>query len=217
MVDNRIEALFQNESEPTTREKILDVAIELISKKGFDAVSIRELAREVGIRESSIYNHFKSKDEILDTIIDYFMAEVTRASIMEKNMDEMLDELGLEGYIEASGVTFMDRLRKPRVEKIWRIISIELYRNKKIRDFFNRNMVTAAIDGWEATFKKMIEKKLVKPLDPRVMAVEFFYFAIYLYFEYFVLNYSENYDSFMATAINQMTDHVKFFVNAVKA
>ncbi len=217
MVDNRVEALFQNEDELKTREKILDVAIDLISKKGFEAVSIREIAREVGIRESSIYNHFKSKDEILDTIIDYFKAEVARASAMDRGMDEMLDELGVEGYMVTVGKMFMGSLRKPRIEKIWRIISIELYRNKKIRDFFNRNMVMTGVDGWEATFRHMIEKKLVKPLDPRMMAIEFFYFAIYLYFEYFVLKYDETYDSFMSTAEKEMADHIKFFINAVKA
>ncbi len=69
MVDNRVEALFKNDGELTTREKILDVAIDSIARRGFEAVSIRDIAREVGIRESSIYNHFKSKYEILDTII----------------------------------------------------------------------------------------------------------------------------------------------------
>ena len=56
-----------------TKEKIFDVALDLFSQKGFDAVSVREIAREVGIRESSIYNHYKSKEAILDAIIDYLI------------------------------------------------------------------------------------------------------------------------------------------------
>ena len=36
----------------------------IFSQKGFNGVSVREIAREVGIRESSIYNHYKNKEAI---------------------------------------------------------------------------------------------------------------------------------------------------------
>ncbi|MGZ7095584.1 MAG: TetR/AcrR family transcriptional regulator, partial [Methanobacterium sp.] len=39
-------------TEKSTKEKIFDVSIDLFSQRGFDAVSVREIAREVGIRES---------------------------------------------------------------------------------------------------------------------------------------------------------------------
>ena len=49
-----------------TRERILWEALGLFAQKGFEAVSVRELAGAVGIRESSLYNHFKSKQDIFD-------------------------------------------------------------------------------------------------------------------------------------------------------
>ena len=58
-------------SQPITnsnKEKILNTAIDLFSNKGFNAVSVRDITRGVEIKESSLYNHFKSKDEILETI-----------------------------------------------------------------------------------------------------------------------------------------------------
>ena len=61
------------EGKVSTKDKIFQVSVDLFSEKGFNAVSIREIAREVGIRESSIYNHYKNKDAILDSIIKYFM------------------------------------------------------------------------------------------------------------------------------------------------
>ena len=39
------------------------------SKKGYDSVSIRTIASNVGIKESSIYNHYSSKKEILMSIL----------------------------------------------------------------------------------------------------------------------------------------------------
>lgn len=56
------------EKEMTTRERILFEALQLFSKKGYDGVSMREIAAAVGIRGASIYNHFKGKKDIFEGI-----------------------------------------------------------------------------------------------------------------------------------------------------
>ena len=53
-----------------TREALLDDALEQFSSKGFGGTSIRDLARAVGIRESSVYKHFASKQALLDALIE---------------------------------------------------------------------------------------------------------------------------------------------------
>ena len=55
----------------TTKEKILDTALELFSRQGYDGASVRDIARAVGIRESSLYNHFPSKRALFDGIVDF--------------------------------------------------------------------------------------------------------------------------------------------------
>ena len=53
------------------KERIFDVSIDLFSEHGYDGVSIRQIAKEVGIKESSIYNHYKSKESTKEVeIID---------------------------------------------------------------------------------------------------------------------------------------------------
>ena len=44
-----------------TKEKIFNISIDLFSKKGYDSVSLREIADGVGIKKSSIYSHYSSK------------------------------------------------------------------------------------------------------------------------------------------------------------
>ena len=53
-----------------TRERIIEAALALFSQRGYGGVSIREIARAVGLRESSLYNHFASKRAIFDAIVD---------------------------------------------------------------------------------------------------------------------------------------------------
>jgi AcrR family transcriptional regulator len=53
----------------TPREEILDAAAELFTAHGFTATSTRAIADAVGIRQSSIYHHFETKDDILDNLL----------------------------------------------------------------------------------------------------------------------------------------------------
>lgn len=53
-----------------TRERILEQALELFSEKGYDSVSVGEIARAVGIKAPSLYNHFPSKRAIFDAIVE---------------------------------------------------------------------------------------------------------------------------------------------------
>ena len=50
------------------RQLILDEAAKLFKQKGFGGTSMRDLASEVGIEAASMYNHIKSKDEILELL-----------------------------------------------------------------------------------------------------------------------------------------------------
>jgi AcrR family transcriptional regulator len=48
-----------------TRAKLLEAAVELFGTNGFNETSMRDLAAEVGIKAPALYNHFRSKEEIL--------------------------------------------------------------------------------------------------------------------------------------------------------
>lgn len=52
------------------RDEILDVAQRLFAVKGFDHSSITDIQKEIGIARGTLYYHFKSKEDILDGIID---------------------------------------------------------------------------------------------------------------------------------------------------
>jgi AcrR family transcriptional regulator len=53
-----------------TREAILDAAERLFSARGADGVAVRDLARELGLTPSSLYNHFPSKQALYDAVLE---------------------------------------------------------------------------------------------------------------------------------------------------
>jgi AcrR family transcriptional regulator len=51
--------------ERSTRDRILDIALDLFIENGFDKTSLREIAEQLGFSKAAIYYHFASKDDIL--------------------------------------------------------------------------------------------------------------------------------------------------------
>ncbi|MCL1928244.1 MAG: TetR/AcrR family transcriptional regulator [Treponema sp.] len=68
-----------NSIKESTKEKIFFSSIRLFSQIGYNEVTIRDIAKDVGIKSGSIYNHFKSKKEILDEIYEYYDEQWNKA------------------------------------------------------------------------------------------------------------------------------------------
>ncbi|WP_415401292.1 TetR/AcrR family transcriptional regulator [Tateyamaria sp. SN3-11] len=95
----------------TTREKIVTSADQLFYERGFEATSFADVAQVVGISRGNFYYHFKTKDEILDAVI-------------ERRIKDRHDML--EGWVDS------DQTPKDCVASFIRIL---LMNNKKIRSF----------------------------------------------------------------------------------
>lgn len=65
-----------------TRERILTQAERLFAEKDFSGTGIGEIAQRAGIAKSVIYHYFKSKDDILKTLIDDFIDEAVELNRM---------------------------------------------------------------------------------------------------------------------------------------
>lgn len=68
-----------------TRGRIISEAFALFAERGFHAVSVRDIAEAVGIKDASLYNHFPSKQAIFDAIVSEAV-EQTRRSFRERRI-----------------------------------------------------------------------------------------------------------------------------------
>ncbi|HEY3273934.1 MAG TPA: hypothetical protein VGJ92_09240, partial [Methanocella sp.] len=66
-------------------------------------------------------------------------------------------------------------------------------------------------------FQKMMDLGYIRQCDAHRLANEFFYYCIYLYFDYFFLRYDEvTYDEFIDSMIDNLSDHIRFMFESVK-
>lgn len=102
------------------KNEILDVAEQLFVEKGFDNTSTNDIINEIGIARGTLYYHFKSKEDILDTIVERIRREkITEAAaivadrkipILERLTGSVL-ALNIEGEV---GVEVLEQIHKPQ-------------------------------------------------------------------------------------------------------
>ncbi|MFD3270805.1 TetR/AcrR family transcriptional regulator [Paenibacillus dendritiformis] len=62
------------------RNEILDAADELFGQKGFDGTSTNDILEKVGIARGTLYHHFKSKEDIMDALIERYSVRLLGAA-----------------------------------------------------------------------------------------------------------------------------------------
>ena len=200
----------------SNRERIFDVSIDLFSEYGYDGVSVRQIAKEVGIRESSIYNHYPSKESILDSILDYYINRMLANDIPVEQASENLD-VGFDYFYRAGLIAFTSQLIDEKMSKITRIILIESYHNEKIRLFMKNSIISQAVEGWIVLFDLMKSKRLIRQdCDTRQLAESFYKYGLFLLYEHYIINYPEDDEKFIENLRKKSENHIKLLFDSVK-
>jgi AcrR family transcriptional regulator len=66
---------------PLTRERVLRAAVALADEAGFESLTMRKLAKDLGVEAMSLYNHVANKDDLLDGIVDIVFSEIELPSV----------------------------------------------------------------------------------------------------------------------------------------
>jgi TetR/AcrR family transcriptional regulator len=77
----------------STATRILDVAERLFAERGYAAVSVREIAGQVGLNQASIYNHFPSKQALYEAVLERGLGPL-RDLLAQGGMSLLTPELG---------------------------------------------------------------------------------------------------------------------------
>jgi AcrR family transcriptional regulator len=108
----------------STRERILDVALDLFTDQGFDGTSMREIAERLHITKPSIYYHFASKDEILMALhmrLHEFgkaaLARLAGQAVTLQAWGSLLDEL-LDQMLAQRKIFLMHERNQAALEKL---------------------------------------------------------------------------------------------------
>lgn len=164
-----------------TKARILDAALELFSTDGFEGVSVKQIANAVGIKDSSLYKHFSSKQKIFDTLLEEMNARfeetVSFYKLPQGEIEQLAKAYGERDLVwlkKACKAVFLFFLRDPKASKFRKMLMIEQYRNKQVADIFHSWFTDDAIQFQTALFKEMMRQGLFHQADPQIVAIQFY-------------------------------------------
>lgn len=174
----------------STRDKIIYESLNLFSKKGFDAISVRDIAKAVGIKASSLYNHFKNKQDILDTIIIQYSTYITKFfEHIIKNYDineivvNKIKWFSNEYFFNKSIDIFKFYLEDEYVVKFRKLLTIEQFNNSKIAALYNKIFVDDILEFHSKIFELLMNANIFIKKDPYILALQFYSPAFLLFYK----------------------------------
>ena len=153
----------------STKQKILDVALTLFAKYGYDGTSMEQIGELVGIKAPSLYKHYKGKEDILNALLDMAEShyEENFGSADNVKIPDSVDEF-IESALKSASFTISD----PLIRKMRIFLVKEQFRNKRLAQITNKHQIDGLKKMYTRIIEGMMEKGLFKKDDPTLVAME---------------------------------------------
>ena len=160
-----------------TKQRILEKSLELFSTKGYNSVSVGEIAKAVGIKAPSLYNHFPSKQAIFDAILEMTSAHYQKdtAEISVHVQDSQMDipvfsHISEELLVEKVRQIFLYSLHDKTISQFRRMMTLEQFRSPELAALFSERYVDRMIAYHAGIFRSLIAGGEIRDEDPDTLA-----------------------------------------------
>lgn len=163
-----------------TKQDIMDAALGLFSQKGYNAVSVEEIAGEVGIKAPSLYKHYKNKKAIFDAIFDEMECRYNKQiENMQMHFSDAAKDKGMFAKISEDGLVEKVRelvqysLQDEYVSKFRRMLTIEQFRSEELGQLYTKRYVEYLVNYHKELFDELIGLEILKNEDSYIMALQY--------------------------------------------
>ena len=179
-----------------TRDLIIYESLKLFSTNGYDAVSTRMIARAVGVSDTALYKHFRSKQEIFDTVIlqckERFKKQQDKMNIPDINWKDVKQ--------------LCMRMVQFQTEDEWivmfhRLLVIEQFKNPEMEKLYQSIFIQGPMDSMIEIFAELMEAGYMKKQNPKVLAME-------LYAPFYMYHLAPQKDEMV---LKELQEHVTYF------
>ncbi|MEF2812519.1 MAG: TetR/AcrR family transcriptional regulator [Oscillospiraceae bacterium] len=147
-----------------TKERIIDVALELFAQSGYLGTSMSDIAKQLGITKGALYKHYTGKQEILDSIVER-MNKMDYERAEEYEMPETEPDGFAETYmstpiqnIRAYAMAQFDHWTKEHFSSNFRkMLTLEQYRDPKLAQLYHDYLATGPTEYMAAIFRKLTD------------------------------------------------------------
>ena len=170
-----------------TKEKILKISLSLFSKQGYAATSVRDICKQVPIKQSTLYYYFQNKREIFQVLLKGFEEKSRRLmQQMEQELSQCLvaDEDFGNGVMQSFFEEYlMDAFCNPFI----RLLRIEEGNDEEMQHIYEKWIFDEPLRFQQKIFSVLINRGILKPADSAELAVQY-YAPIFFYLQRYLLS-----------------------------
>lgn len=199
-----------------TRQRILDEALELFSAKGYDSVSVGEIAKAVGIKAPSLYNHFPSKQAIFDAIVEstaaQYAADTDKIDIHVQDVQKdvpIFAEITADALFEKVRQIFEYSLHDEKISRFRRMMTIEQFRSPELAALYSDQYVERILHYHADIFRALIASGEICAEDPDTLAM------LYVAPVVTLIGVCDRQPEREQACLNQLQSHVRLFFRMV--
>ena len=153
------------QTEEDTRTRILQAALRLFAKRGYDGTTTKDLAKSAGVAEGTLFRHFTSKKAIL--------IEVATAGWVDI-LTDLLTELSEMGSYKAVSQVMRRRMLNIRQNgDLMRVCFVEAQYHPELKESIQTEVLNKMTDVAEAFFETAMEKGIYRQMNPKIVAKVF--------------------------------------------
>jgi len=149
------------------RKELLEVSLRLFSENGYDATSIRDIAKEAGITEGLIYHYFEGKKDLLKAIVQESVCD----GVVFEEIDQM-ESLPIKEAVWKIGTHLLENLRNRK--EIFKLMLAEARLFEKDNDYFIPKLIYENnMLRFGAFLQKRMERGEIREMEPVLLARQF--------------------------------------------
>jgi len=187
----------------TTKEKILESALKLFSRKGYLGATTKEIAKEAGIAEVTLFRYFHSKEVLFEEVINNY-------SFLPK-LKEILKKVETQSYKEVLKIIAFEFLKLLESKKdLIRIMHSEMQRYpEKIKKIYE-NVIENTFKLLSKYFEKLQKEEILKEFNSELAARAF----LGMFFSYFYAKEIKEFLNLQKEDVNQIIEtYIDIFIN----
>lgn len=161
-----------------TKQRILQEALRLFSQRGYDAVSVEQIADAVGIKAPSLYKHYKGKQDIFDAIFEETakrydaFTDTISVHLMNSEQDlKTFQTITADVLVQKVQSLVSYSLHDEFVSRFRRMMTIEQFRSPELSALYSQRYVEQIHGYHETLFQRMIAVGVLRNEDPRILAM----------------------------------------------
>ena len=151
-----------------TKERILEAALEVFSKKGYAGTNIRELSALLGLVKSGVYKHYESKEAIWNALLDQMIAYYGEHFGSSEHLPPVPDSLEALTRLTMQMVNIT--VHDEKIIMTRKVLTLEQFRDDRARELATKHFLTGLTEIFTHIFAGMMGKGLLRRDDPAMLA-----------------------------------------------